>query len=586
MKRLPYGISNYKTIAQENYIYIDKTPYIEKIENYHSPYLFFLRPRRFGKSLFVSLLQHYYDINEKDNFEALFKDTYIGQNPTKERNSYYVLNFDFTGVTTDTEEQLEQSFINITKLAFNDFTSRYKLTLDYVLKESDINVSAANMLEDFFTSVKNKIDKPVYVLIDEYDHFANELLSFQFNLFADSISKTGFVRKWYEVLKKQTKTIIKRIFATGVSPITLDSLTSGFNIADNITREEAFNEMMGFIEDEVRAMIRETAKFPMNESEMDALMEVLHKNYNGYLFSEKAKERLFNSDMILYYLKTYIEDKEGPMDLIDQNIASDYGKLGKMFELKDKKGNMEVLEKILNGEDIVAQITRQFSMEKDFTTDDFKSLLFYLGLLTIDKRILSRVKLKVPNYVIKDLYFGYFEKKVREAINYEIDTVEISDAVSQIALEGKNNQFILVIENTLYKLSNRGWSQAELAARLCILDYISFDEKYIKLIMLSYFMLSKMYMVKSEYEVESGYIDIALLRREPIDPDYFAIFEVKYIKKSEYEAYGEKIVEEKKNEAIAQILRYNTSNELKNLSNLKKWVIVFAGDKCFANVEI
>jgi hypothetical protein len=169
-------------------------------------------------------------------------------------------------------------------------------------------------------------------------------------------------------------------------------------------------------------------------------------------------------------------------------------------------------------------------------------LLFYLGLLTIDKRILSRVKLKVPNYVIKDLYFGYFEKKVREAINYEIDTVEISDAVSQIALEGKNNQFISVIENTLHKLSNRGWSQAELAARLCILDYISFDEKYIKLIMLSYFMLSKMYMVKSEYEVESGYIDIALLRREPIDPDYFAIFEVKYIKKTEYEAYGEKIV--------------------------------------------
>jgi hypothetical protein len=578
LKRLPYVISNYKTIAQENYIYVDKTPYIEKIENYHSPYLLFLRPRRFGKSLFVSLLQHYYDINEKDNFEALFKDTYIGQNPTKERNSYYVLNFDFTGVTTDTGEQLEQSFINITKLAFNDFTSRYKLTLDYVLKESGINVSAANMLEDFFTSVKNKIDKPIYVLIDEYDHFANELLSFQFDLFADSISKTGFVRKWYEVLKKQTKTIIKRIFATGVSPITLDSLTSGFNIADNITREEAFNEMMGFTENEVRQMVKETARFPMDENDMDDLMEKLHMNYNGYLFSEKAKERLFNSDMILYYLKTYIEDKEGPIDLIDQNIASDYGKLGKMFELKNKKGNMEVLEKILNGEEIVAQITRQFSMEKDFTNDDFKSLLFYLGLLTIDKRILSRVKLKVPNYVIKDLYFGYFEKKVREAINYEIDTVEISDAVSQIALEGKNNQFISVIENTLHKLSNRGWSQAELAARLCILDYISFDEKYIKLIMLSYFMLSKMYMVKSEYEVESGYIDIALLRREPIDPDYFAIFEVKYIKKTEYEAYGEKIVEEKKNEAIAQILRYNTSNELKNLSNLKKWNSQYESD--------
>jgi len=554
-------------LVEENLFYVDKTMYIEKLENLHSYYIFFLRPRRFGKSLFVSLLQHYYDINEKDNFEALFKDTYIGQNPTKERNSYYVLKFNFSGITTDTKEQLEESFTTITRNAFGLFQDRYNIHFDYL--ESG---SPASIFEDFIAKITTKIDKPVYVLIDEYDHFANELLSFQFNLFADSISKTGFVRKWYEVLKKATESIVKRIFATGVSPITLDSLTSGFNIADNVTREEDFNEMMGFTENEVRQMVKETARFPMDENDMDDLMEKLHKNYNGYLFSEKAKERLFNSDMILYYLKTYIEDKEGPIDLIDQNIASDYGKLGKTFDLKGKKSNMEVLEKILNGEEIVAQITRQFSMEKDFTTDDFKSLLFYLGLLTIDKRILSRVKLKVPNYVIKDLYFGYFEKKVREAINYEIDTVEISDAVSQIALEGKNNQFISVIENTLHKLSNR--------------DYISFDEKYIKLIMLSYFMLSKMYMVKSEYEVESGYIDIALLRREPIDPDYFAIFEVKYIKKSNYEAYGEKIVEEKKNEAIAQILRYNTSNELKNLSNLKKWVIVFAGDKCFANVEI
>ena len=572
MKRLPYGISNYKTIVQENYIYIDKTTYIEKIENYHSPFLFFLRPRRFGKSLFVSLLQHYYDKNEKDNFDVLFKDTYIGRNPTKGRNGYYILNFDFSGVTTGTKEQLEESFINITRLAFKDFIKRYSLTYDYIIKETDKNASAANILEDFFTDIKHKINKPVYVLIDEYDHFANELLSFQFDLFRNSVSNIGFVRKWYEVLKKQTKTIVNRIFATGVSPITLDSLTSGFNIADNITREEDFNEMMGFTEDEIRQMVKETTQFAMNQNDMDKLMEELHKNYNGYLFSEKAKERLFNSDMILYYLKTYIKDKEGPIDLIDQNIASDYGKLGKMFDLKDKRSNMEVLEKILNGEEIVAQITRQFSMEKDFTTDDFKSLLFYLGLLTIDKRILSFAKLKVPNYVIKGLYFGYFEKKIREAINYEIDTVEISNAVSQIALDGKNDKFISLIENTLHKLSNR--------------DYINFDEKYIKLIMISYLMLSNVYMVKSEYEVENGYIDIALLRREPIDPDYFAVFEVKYIKKSEYEAYGDKLVEEKKNEATAQILKYNTSNELKSISKLKKWVIVFTGDKCAVNVEI
>jgi len=290
------------------------------------------------------------------------------------------------------------------------------------------------------------------------------------------------------------------------------------------------------------------------------------------LFSEDAHTRLYNSDMILYYLKTYIEKKKGPNSLIDQNIASDYGKLGKMFELKNKTGNMKVLEKILAGEEIAAHITRQFSMEKDFTQDDFISLLFYLGLLTIDERVLSRVKLRVPNYAIKGLYFDYFAKKIREAMDYELDASEISDAVSQIALEGKNEKFIEVIEKTLHKLSNR--------------DYINFDEKYVKLIMLSYFMLSSVYLVKSEYEVEDGYIDIALLRREPIDPAYFAIFEVKYIKKSEYEAHGEKIIEEKKNEAIEQIMKYKSSDELQNLPRLKKWVVVFVTDKCVVNVEI
>jgi hypothetical protein len=399
LKKLPYGISNYQTIAEGNYVYVDKTMYIEKLENLHSPYHFFLRPRRFGKSLFVSLLQHYYDVNEKDNFDTLFRNTYIGQNPTKERNGYYILKFNFSGVTTDTKEQMEASFISITKSAFDLFQDRYDIHFDYMQEGSP-----ASIFEDFITKLSTKIDKPVFVLIDEYDHFANELLSFQFDMFRNSVSKTGFVRKWYEVLKKATETIVKRIFAAGVSPITLDSLTSGFNIGDNITREETFNEMMGFTEEEVRHMVRETVSFPMSESNMSELIEILHKNYDGYLFSEKAKTRLFNSDMILYYLKTYVEEREGPINLIDQNIASDYGKLSKIFDLKNKKANMEVLGKILAEEKIIAQITNQFSMEKDFTADDFKSLLYYLGLLTIDQRILDSVSLKTPNYVIKGLY--------------------------------------------------------------------------------------------------------------------------------------------------------------------------------------
>lgn len=567
IKRLPYGISNYKTVIEDNYIYVDKTMYIEKLEYYHSPFLFFLRPRRFGKSLFVSLLQYYYDVKEKDNFDKLFGSTYIGKHPTKERNGYYVLKFNFTGLTTEPKGQLEESFKNVSRLAFKAFEDSYGINADY-MKEGN----AATMLESFFVDVKQKIDRPVYVIIDEYDHFANELLSFQFELFRQSVSRTGFVRKWYEVLKKATETIVKKVFATGVSPITLDSLTSGFNISDNITRLEDFNEIMGFTEEEVKDLIKAAARFEISEHEIHNLMDILRKNYNGYLFSEKAAKRLFNSDMILYYLKYYVEHKEGPEELIDENIASDYGKLGKMFELKSKDSNMKVLENILKEEEIAAQITKQFSMEKDFTQDDFKSLLLYLGLLTIDKKILSRVSLKVPNYAIKGLYFEYYVKKLNEAMDYQIDTSELQDGIEQIALEGINTKFINVVEKTLHQLSNR--------------DLIKFDEKYVKMLIHAYFILSKVYMVKSEYEVESGFIDIALLKREAVNPTYFGIFEIKYIKQSDFQKEGQRLVARMKEEAVEQIKKYGTSRELSELPNLKKWVLVFAGNTCAVNIEV
>ncbi|SHJ69465.1 AAA family ATPase, partial [Clostridium magnum] len=366
-----------------------------------------------------------------------------------------------------------------------------------------------------------KIKGQIYVIIDEYDHFANEILSFQTELFSSIVSKTGFVRKFYEVLKKGTEFIVKRIFMTGVSPITLDSLTSGFNISDDLTRNDSFNEMMGFTKKEVMDLIKNIVPKTLKKTELKELLETLQKNYNGYLFASDGKERLFNSDMILYYMKSYMNSGKGPESLIDKNIATDYGKLGKMFDLKNKSANMQVLEDVLKGERITARITEGFSLEKDFSKDDFKSLLFYLGMLTIDKKVLDRSTLKVPNYAIKGLYFEYFNKKLNETIDYEIDVSDIEDSITEIALEGKNENLIKVVEKTLNKLSNR--------------DYIKFDEKYVKLIFLAYCFLSKIYLVKSEYEVESGYIDIALLKQANMEPTYFAIFQLKYITKAEYE---------------------------------------------------
>lgn len=266
-------------------------------------------------------------------------------------------------------------------------------------------------------------------------------------------------------------------------------------------------EIMGFTEEEVRDLILNVDE-TLEENKVDSIVKEMKKNYNGYLFSVDSEKTVFNSDMVLYYLKYYENFRKEPKELIDKNIASDYAKLGNMFTLKNKDRNMEVLEEVLNSEEI----------------------------------------------------------------EYELNTSEIRKAMKTIAQKGDNNKLINIVERTLNKLSKR--------------DYIQFNEKYVKLIFLTYCFLSKLYLVKSEYEVENGFIDIALLKQINVNPTFFAIFELKYIKKKDYEEYGEKIVEEKLTEAKLQLKQYETAEELNSIKNLKKWAIVFAGEKCVANEEI
>ncbi|MDY4079324.1 MAG: AAA family ATPase [Clostridium sp.] len=563
-KKLPYGKSNYKELVEKNYLYVDKTKYIEKLENLNDTFIFFLRPRRFGKSLFTSVLENYYDVNKKDEFEVLFKDTYIGKNPTPEKNSYYILKFNFSGLITDTEEKLVDSFNKTCNMSYKKFIEDNNIDVKY-----DEKGYPSEVFMEFLGAIRNKIDKPLYVIIDEYDHFANELLSFKTDMFSDIVSKTGFVRKWYEVLKIGTESIIQRIFATGVTPITLDSLTSGFNISTDITRDARFNEMMGFTEEEVRNLIKRTIQ---DEKKIEKIIKEMKINYNGYLFSEDSKKTLFNSDMVLYYLKNLEESGNPPKELIDKNIASDYAKLGSMFNLKNREDNYKVLEDILNGEEVTARITNQFSLEKRFSDEDFKSLLFYLGLLTIVGEDFGDAVLYTPNNVIRELYFDFYGERLREESDYNIDSVSIKNAMKDIAKNGNNQKLVEIVENTLKKLSNR--------------DYITFNEKYVKLIFLTYCYLSKIYLVKSEYEVEGGYIDIALLKQVNMNPKYFGIIELKYISKSKYKEKGEEIVKEKLKEAKEQLEKYKLSKELSEIKNLKKWAIVFVNDKCYANEEI
>jgi hypothetical protein len=478
-KPIPYGISNYKTIIEKGYVYVDKTMYISSLEQV-GVYNLFLRPRRFGKSLFTTMLGYYYDINEKDNFDVLFSNTYIGNNPTLEKNTYYVMKFNFSGMRTGSDKILLESFTRSVYDALFTFCATYNLDITLELMSPEIQLSHV------FTQFQAQCNGKIYVIIDEYDHFANELLGFNPQLFKDSVTNDGFVRTWYATLKKGADTVVDRIFITGVSPITLDNLTSGFNIATNISMMPPFNEMVGFSKNEVELLIQET----IPEEHPADLMDALTEYYNGYLFSEGAKERVFNSDMVLYYLNHYQQMHKPPRTLLDRNAVSDYGKLEKLITFQTRERNLQILKEIVFTGYTTADLVDTFYIEQEFTAEDFKSLLFYLGLLTIKEPDLGSMRLQLPNAVMNGLYFDFLMGIITKEIDYTPDTKPIMAAMRQLAYDNSCELFVGLIEGLLHSFSNR--------------DYRGFDEKYIKVAMAVYANVSKLYLIKSEYEVEDG----------------------------------------------------------------------------------
>ena len=281
MLKLPYGISNYEEIIRDGYEYVDKTKYIEKLENLSEKRIMFLRPRKFGKTLFTSVLENYYDVKKSDKFEELYGNKYIGKNPTENKNKYHILRFNFSGIDTSTVESTINGFKNEVLSSIQVFVSKYSIDF-YVNWEQEAENVLDNLIKSFGAQRENE---KIYVIIDEYDHFANELLGFAPDKFRDLVSKNGKVRKWYEILKKGTETVIDRIFITGVAPITLDSLTSGFNIGKDITQDVDFNEMMGFTQEE---LIRMLDRQEISKEEQAEILPIMKNNYDGYKFSIKA----------------------------------------------------------------------------------------------------------------------------------------------------------------------------------------------------------------------------------------------------------------------------------------------------------
>ncbi len=565
MLKLPYGTSNFSQIANENYYFVDRTPYIAQLEELPERYFFFLRPRRFGKSVFVSMLQCYYGLEYAPHFDELFGRFFIGQQPTPLANQYLVLKLDFSHISTRTSESTFAGFLDNVKFGLRDFLTAYPFCFQpedeaYIL-EGD---NPTNVLSRFFSQFKRRqseqqTNHKIYLLIDEYDHFANELVAFRLDEFKNSVSRTGYVRKFYERIKTATGDgTVDRIFITGVSPVTLDSLTSGFNIGTHLTLDLLFHNMMGFTEAEVAEILIGVG---VANDVLPTVLDDIRQWYNGYLFNGEAQKRLYNPDMVLYFASRYGRHHAYPEELLDINIASDYGKLRQLFRVEGQEAqNLAVLHALITNGHVAAQLTQQFSFEKDFTNDDLISILFYLGIVTIKQPQLSRYIFEPPNFVITQLYFRYFQQLILQQAALRADDLHIYDRVLQLAQDNNTAPLIEAVEMILLQLSNR--------------DAVGFDEKYVKAVFASLLYSTQIYTVHSEYETTRRYVDLLLTRRPPIDPSYQFAFELKYLKLAEADQ-----LESKTAEALTQMQDYLQHDKLRALTDLRAWIIVFVGPK-------
>ncbi|MDR2086373.1 MAG: ATP-binding protein [Dysgonamonadaceae bacterium] len=559
-KRLPYGNSDFKSIITENYAYVDKTRYIEMLEKESNKSHFFIRPRKFGKSLFFMTLWYYYNLNEAENFDQLFGNLYIGKHPTPERNSYALLRLDFSGLDTSSEEGFKIAFSSCVQSAVCNFLCIYSHIFPgadkYVDQIEQENQGIRSLEKIFYVAEQNRVK--LFFIIDEYDHFANDLIAMGNrqgkDFYKTMVAANGLVRDFYERIKIAAKSsIVNRTFITGISPVMLDDLTSGYNIAQILTLNPRYNEMMGFTQEEVEWLMKETG---VDESCINIDMQAY---YNGYLFHQDGENRVYNPAMILYFLGQILEFRKPPEDIVDLNLKTDYGRLRRLIQ---NDSNRATLIRIMKEGEIVAEVLKKFSVDRLNDERYFISLLFYMGLLTIKKPYLFQLKLGIPNYSIQTLYWEYIMLLVEETSpDLNIEARPLNEAIYALAMDGNLEQLIAYIsENAFSKLSDY--------------DLRRFDEKYIQILLLAYLFISKVYVPMSEYETVPGRADI-YLQRSPRLPQikYEWVLELKYCKTNASET---EIADQQK-KGQKQVEQYLASHRLGNRPDLKAAVIVFTG---------
>ena len=551
VKLVPYGVADFATVIEQNLYYVDKTMFIPELEK-QPRNLFFIRPRRFGKSIFLSMLYSYYDCAQSHKFQSLFGNLWIGQHPTPLQGKYQVLFLDFSQITgnIDKLETKFNSYLSINLDAFvRQYSEYYQAEMEEILAQEDFE----EKMELIFKAAKAH-QYHLYLIIDEYDNFTNVILNERGEKVYHAITHAdGFYR---DVFKK-FKGNFERIFMMGVSPVTLDDVTSGFNIGWNISIKPEFDEMLGFSTTDVVEMFtyyKEHGSIPA-DSDIDAIVNDMKPWYDNYCFAEdalKKKTRMFNCDMVLYYLRNYMDAGCPPEEMIDPNTRTDYGKMKKLLQFDKLDGERKgIIRKIAEEEQIVTQLYESFSAYQIPKAEIFPSLLFYYGMLTIKGTRGSKLILGIPNNNVRKQYYGYLEEEY-QAKAY-VDVNQLTDYYYDMAYDGKWKEGLRFMADAYAKVSSvRDGIEAERNLQGFFMAYLNLNDYYI---------------TAPELELNHGYCDFFLLP----DLTHYAsqhsyILELKVLSKKDFSAIvegeftedGKPMTKAEKQwrEAVEQIHRY------------------------------
>ena len=524
VKLVPYGVADFATVIEQNLYYVDKTMFIPELEK-QPRNLFFIRPRRFGKSIFLSMLYSYYDCTQSHKFQSLFGNLWIDQHPTPLQGKYQVLFLDFSQITgnIDKLETKFNSYLSINLDAFvRQYSEYYQAEMEEILAQEDFE----EKMELIFKAAKAH-QYHLYLIIDEYDNFTNVILNERGeNVYHAITHADGFYR---DVFKK-FKGNFERIFMMGVSPVTLDDVTSGFNIGWNISIKPEFDEMLGFSTTDVVKMFtyyKEHGSIPV-DSDIDAIVNDMKPWYDNYCFAEEAlkkKTRMFNCDMVLYYLRNYMDNGCSPRQMIDPNTRTDYGKMKKLLQFDKLDGERKgIIRKIAEEEQIVTQLYESFSAYQIPKAEIFPSLLFYYGMLTIKGTRGSKLILGIPNNNVRKQYYGYLEEEY-QAKAY-VDVNQLTDYYYDMAYDGKWEEGLRFMADAYAKVSSvRDGIEAERNLQGFFMAYLNLNDYYI---------------TAPELELNHGYCDFFLLP----DLTHYAsqhsyILELKVLSKKDFSAIVE-----------------------------------------------